>query len=177
MGARVGARTVVSLMAGRGAYRLAYQIGNLTLIVLWGTATFSGYAAALGICAWFMYIGVAVEKTALKLLPRSRSLMPRVARLCVVVAGVPVLPGLLALVIAGPVRPGSTLTLYLVAAAWSTASGLLLVLAALHRLAGHPERDRRAFFTLALAILASLAATWALRLPPVGQLALLSGAA
>jgi len=177
MGAHVRARTVVSLMAGRGAYRLAYQIGNLTLIALWGTATFNGYAAALGICGWFTYIGVAVEKTALKLLPRSRSLVPRLVRLCLVLAIVPVLADLLALAVAGLPRPGARLTLYLVATAWSTSTGLMMVLAALHRLAGRPERDRRVFVTLAIAILASVAATWTLRLPPVGQLALMSASA
>ncbi len=176
-GARVGVRTVVSLLAGRSFYRLAYQAGNVTLVALWGSTTFGDYAATLGICGWLMFVGVAVEKTALKLMPRSHSLTPRLARLCLALAGIPLLMCLAALAVGATLRPHSHLTLYLVAAVWFTACGALMVLAALHRLAGRPDRDRRAFAALAVAILASLVLTWSLRLPPVGQLAMIMTAA
>jgi hypothetical protein len=176
MGVRVGARTVISLMIGRGAYRLAFQAANLALLLTWGTAVFGGYAAALGVSAWLMYVGVAVEKSALKLLPRTQRLVPRVVRLCLVITATPLVACLIALAVTEAVAPGRRATLYLLAATWFVSSGLLGVLAALQRLAGHPERDRRAFLALAVAIVASLLITWRLDLSPAGQLMLIDAA-
>jgi hypothetical protein len=175
--ASMGLRVALSLIAGRAAYRIAFQAASLALLAAWGTEVFGTYAAALGVSTWLVFIGTAAEKAVLKTLPRSRLLVPAVVRICLVIAGAPTVVGLAVLGVAAAVEPGSRLVLYSLAAVWCTSSGLLFVVAALHRLAGRPERDRAAFLVLAVVIGLSLAVTWGFDLTPAGQLAMIDAAA
>lgn len=174
----MGLRIALSLIAGRAAYRIAFQIANLALLAMWGTAAFGPYAAALGVSGWLVFIGTAAEKAVLKTLPRSRLLVPAVVRVCLAIGGLPV-AGTLALLCwsAAVGRPGSHLVLYALAGVWCASTGLLFVLAALQRLAGRPDRDRAAFLVLAAVIVLSVAATRRFGLTPSGQLAVIDAAA
>lgn len=174
----MGLRIVLSLIAGRAAYRIAFQAANLALLAMWGTAVFGPYAAALGVSTWLVFIGTAAEKALLKTLPRSRRLVPAVVRVGLAVGGLPAAVTLAALCAAVAVdRPGGHLVLYALAGVWCASTGLLFVLAALQRLAGRPDHDRAAFLVLAGVIMLSVVAARRLGLTPAGQLAMIDAAA
>ena len=175
--ARVGMTTLLSLLAGRGAFRLAFQAANLSLLAVWGSAVFGPYAAALGTMVWLVFVGSAVEKAVLKTMPRARLARADLARAGLVLAAVPLVVTLAALLPATVLAPGSRTVLYLLAATWNTATGLLFLLAALHRLDGRPVGDSRTFFVLGLCIAASLAAGWSFGFGPNRQLAMMDAVA
>lgn len=166
-------RVVLLLIGARGVFRLTVQAGPLVLLPVWGAGTFAQYANAVGVCTWLIYVSAGAEKAALKLLPRSRRLTGDVVRWVLAVAAVPVLPVLVALAVAGPGRP----RLYLAAGLWSLANGLLILLAALHRLAGRPVRDAVIFGTMAATTVTMIGLTWLLGLSPVQLLLALAGVA
>ena len=166
-------RVVLLLIGARGVFRLTVQAGPLALLPVWGAGTFAQYANAVGVCTWLIYVSAGAEKAALKLLPRSRRLTGDVVRWVLAVAAVPVLPVLVALAVAGPGRP----RLYLAAGLWSLANGLLILLAALHRLAGRPVRDAVIFGTMAAATVTMIGLTWLLDLSPVQLLLALAAVA
>lgn len=151
---------VVRLAAGRGVFRLSGQLAAVALALLWGDRLFGHYANAMGLCAWLVFLPTAAEKTALKVLPRLRVLGPRVASLTLRAAAAPVAVLLLALAAALVAGPGSTATLYLAAATWAAATGLLMTVSGLHRLRGRPLLDAGAFGALTGLVLAGTAATW-----------------
>lgn len=163
-------RVLLVLIGARGAFRLASQAGPLALLPVWGSGTFAHYANAIGVCSWLMYVSAGAEKVALKLLPRSRRLTGDLVRWALAVPAVPLLPVLVALAVAGP----GEVALYLVAALWTLANGLLIIVAALHRVAGHPGRDPVIFGTMAVATTVAIGLAWKLDLTPVRVLLVLS---
>ncbi len=164
-------RVVMLLVGARGVFRLIVQAGPLAMLPVWGTDTFAHYANAVGVCTWVIYVSAGAEKAVLKLLPRSRRLTGDVVRLVLAVAAIPLLPVLLALAVPGSAR------LYLAAGLWSLANGLLILLAALHRLAGHPVRDAVIFGSMAVATAGLIGLTWLAELAPVQLLLALAAVA
>lgn len=167
---------VVRLVAGRGAFRLGTQVMAIALVAVWGADEFGGYANALGLCMWLVFLTMAPEKAALRTLPRTRVVTDAVARLVVRAAVAPV--GLAVVLLAGSLvlAPGSRLTLYLAAAVWSLASGTLMTVAALHRLRGKPSFDATTFTALAVVVLGVTATTWVIRWSPLHHLVVLVAA-
>ncbi len=164
---------MVRLAAGRGVFRLAGQLMAVALAVVWGAESFGRFANALGLCAWLLFVPTAAEKAALKVLPRMRILTPRVARLTVRIAAVPVLAILGAFAVALLVDPLSTVTLYLVTASWCAATGLLMTVSGLHRLRGRAMRDAAAFGAMTAVVLAGTAVTWYVGWSPTAHLTML----
>ena len=74
---RVGPGMLLSLLAGRGAWRASLALSNLALLAVWGPALFSRYAATYGRSLVLVpLVSCGVEKAALKLLPRARAARP-----------------------------------------------------------------------------------------------------
>lgn len=155
-------RVALLIVAARGGFRVAGQIGPLVLIPVWGGTTFAHYANAIGVCTAAIYVSAGAEKALLKLLPRSRRLTGFLVRSTLLVATVPLLLVLVALLLVDD-RPAR---LYLAAALWSLTNGVLIVAAALHRLAGRPLRDAVIFLTMTAVSAVLLALTWLLSLSP-----------
>ena len=162
----VPGRVALLIVAARGGFRVAGQIGPLVLIPVWGGTTFAQYANAIGVCTAAIYVSAGAEKALLKLLPRSRRLTGFLVRSTLLVATVPVLLVLAALLLVGD-RPAR---LYLAAALWSLTNGVLIVAAALHRLAGRPLRDAAIFMTMTVVGAVLLGLTWLLGLSPTEML-------
>ena len=166
-------RVLMLLVGTRGTFRLVVMAGPLALLPVWGAGTFAQYANAVGVCTWLLYVSAGAEKAALKLMPRSRRLTGDVVRWVLAIPAVPVLPVLVALAAAGPDQA----RLYLAAGLWSLANGLLIVLAALHRVAGRPVRDIVIFGTMAVATATLIGLTWWLDLSPAELLLALAAVA
>ncbi|HEX6361131.1 hypothetical protein [Actinophytocola sp.] len=164
---------VVRLAAGRGVFRLASQLMAVALAVVWGAAVFGQFANAMGLCAWLLFVPTAAEKAALKALPRMRMLTPHVARLVVRIAAAPVLALLAAFVAAVTIDPSGTVALYLAAACWAAATGLLMTVSGLHRLRGRPLLDAGAFGVLTATVPAATTVTWLAGWTPIAHLSLL----
>ncbi|GAB4588124.1 hypothetical protein [Nocardia sp. IFM 10818] len=160
--------TVLSLLAGRGAFRIAYHTMALMLLAFWGAEVFGVYAGAVGATAWIALLSSGAEKTVLKLVPRLPRTANAVVRTAVLTSAAPLAIAALCTVVAA----GSAAVVYPLAAAWSAGLGLLTVVVAVHRAAGRPSRDSRGFLMLtALLLIATGAGT---RLTPAGQLLLLA---
>ncbi|MBB4905738.1 hypothetical protein [Actinophytocola algeriensis] len=164
---------MVRLAAGRGVFRLASQLMAVALAVVWGAESFGRFANAMGLCAWLLFVPTAAEKAALKVLPRMRFLTAQVARLVVRLAAAPVLALVAAFAVALLVDPQGTVTLYLVTAAWSAATGLLMTVSGLQRLRGRPMLDAAAFGAMTAVVLAGTAVTWVAGWSPTTHLSLL----
>ncbi|QIS03134.1 hypothetical protein F5X71_13165 [Nocardia brasiliensis] len=161
--------TVLTLLAGRGGFRLTYQGIALVLLGVWGADRFAEYASAVGATAWIALLSSGPEKSVLKLLPRLRHTGAVVVRTAVLTSAVPLVLALLA----SAVSAGSAFVVYPLAAAWSASIGLLTVLVAAHRAAGRPERDSGGFLLLAVAMAAAVGAGAAWGFSPAVQLAVL----
>jgi hypothetical protein len=167
---------IIRLVAGRGAFRLSTQVMAIALVAVWGADEFGGYANALGLCMWLVFLTMAPEKAALRTLPRTRVVTDDVARLVVRATVAPV--ALAVVVLAGflVLAPDSRATLYLAAAVWSLASGTMMTVAALHRLRGKPSLDAAAFTAAAVVVLGVTATTWVIRWSPLHHLTVLVAA-
>ncbi|MGX1774150.1 hypothetical protein ACWIGW_18705 [Nocardia brasiliensis] len=161
--------TVLSLLAGRGGFRLAYHGIALVLLAIWGTDQFAVYASAVGATAWIALLSSGPEKSVLKLVPRLRCTGAVVVRTAVLTSAVPLVLALLV----SAVTAGSAFVVYPLAAAWSAGLGLLTVVVAVHRGAGCPQRDSHGFLLLAAAMVAAVGAGAAAGLSPAGQLTVL----
>ncbi|MEU5259871.1 hypothetical protein [Amycolatopsis sp. NPDC021455] len=166
---------VLRLLAGRGAFRLAVQLMGLVLITAWGAHDYGRFANALGLMGWLNFVPSAVEKSALKCLPRLRLTRDAVAALAVRLAAAPVLAVLAAMVVALVTAPRSDAALYLTAAAWSICGGLLMTVSGLHRLREKSTLDALAFTAGAVVVGVVTCVTWAVRWSPETHLALLLG--
>ncbi|MGB3442099.1 MAG: hypothetical protein WBA97_25410 [Actinophytocola sp.] len=164
---------MVRLAAGRGVFRLASQLMAVALAVVWGAESFGRFANAMGLCAWLLFLPTAAEKAALKVLPRTRVLTAQVARLVIRLAAAPVLALVAAFAVALAVSPQGTVTLYLVTAAWSAATGLLMTISGLHRLRDKPMLDAGAFGAMTAVVLGATAVTWVAGWSPTTHLSLL----
>jgi hypothetical protein len=173
--ARIGLRTLASLLAGRGAYRLAQLVAMVALLPLWGAERYAVYAGAVVMFSWVAALLVAgPEKTVLKLLPRAPRTGPLILRAAAALLWVLPLPALLAFGVAAAVAPGGQVAVYLGVAAMSTMTGVLLLLVGLHRAVGAPRHDSRTFFTLTV-VQAALLGLVVLGLGPLGYVACLVG--
>lgn len=150
---------ILRLVAGRGAFRIGVQVMAVALVAVWGADAFGHYANALGLFAWLPLAIAAPEKTALKVLPRTRLLTPALARMTLALSAAPVLALLAVLVPVALAAPTSVLTTYLAAASWMALSGLLTTVSGLHRLRGRPGLDAVAFGASAGIVLAATAIT------------------
>jgi hypothetical protein len=167
---------ILRLVAGRGTFRIGVQIMAIVLVAVWGTGTFAAYANALGMFTWLSIAVATPEKTALKVLPRTRLLVPALAETALILSCVPVLALLAALVAAAALAPVSATTTYLAAATWMACTGLLMTVSGLHRLRGRPDLDAAAFGCSAGVVLLATAATWHFGLaPPIHLLLLVAG--
>jgi len=161
-------RTLVSLAAGRGSFRLAQLAATVILLPLWGQTRYGVYAAAVTTFTWIIpLLQSGPEKTVLKLLPRAPRTGPPI---------VEALTGLLwCLIIAMPLTFGITLALgqrhtaavYVGVSATAVGSGSTLLLAGLHRVTGRPWFDARSAFALS-AVQVALIALAAAGLGPLG---------
>ncbi|MFY1693728.1 hypothetical protein [Plantactinospora sp. WMMB782] len=142
-----GPRTVLALMAGRGAYRAASYGSGLVLLALWDADEFAGYAAAVGSVTWLtLLVASGPEKAALALLPRPGG--ARLERLFVTLAVLP-FGGCLALWLPLAATGTTPAARYAAAAALTSGIGCCTVLVGLHRLRGRPLVDAAAFAGLA----------------------------
>lgn len=169
--ARIRLPTLLTLVFGRGAFRLSQLASTVALLPLWGAARYGTYAGAVAVFSWIIALLVAgPEKTVLKLLPRA----PRTGPLIIDAAGallwvLPV-PVLLAFAVAAAVAPHGPVAVYLGVAAMATTMGALLLLVGLHRAGGRPRYDSRAFLALTVAQVGLLGLA-ALGLAPLGYVA------
>lgn len=163
-------RMVVSLIVGRGGFRVASQLAAVALAVVWGEQTFGVYANVVGVSTWLIFVSAGAEKAALKLVPRHPRLGKDIVAQVIFIASLPLAAVLVSLAAAMLVAGGSTPTLYLAAAAVSSSTGLLLVVAGLHRLLGRSGYDVAAFVVAAVAIGVITTLTWVWDLQPLGQL-------
>ncbi|WP_327001212.1 hypothetical protein OHA72_39635 [Dactylosporangium sp. NBC_01737] len=173
--ARIGLRTLASLLAGRGAYRMVQLVATVALLPLWGAERYATYAAAVVICSWVVALLVAgPEKTVLKLLPRAPRTGPLILRAAAALLWVLPVPALVAFAVAAAVTPDGPVAVYLGVAAMCTTTGVLLLLVGLHRAVGVPRHDSRTFFVLTV-VQAALLGLVVLGLGPLGYVACLVG--
>ncbi len=135
LGGLLSVRALVALLAGRAAVRITFSMAPLVLRPSWTDAEFAAYAAAMARFVFLVpVLGGVVEKSALKLVPRSRRAGPQL---------VSVYLGLLALVcaaaagwvaVAGATSRGPRLVV--LAGVVALALGVNQALVALHRAAG-----------------------------------------
>jgi hypothetical protein len=151
---------IARLVAGRGTFRISIQLMAVALIAVWGLADYGLFANAIGLSLWLVFLPTAAEKTALKIVPRTRLIQAAVARLCLRIAVVPVLMLHAALGLALLVSWRSTAVLYLAAACWSSGTGLLMTISGLHRLRARPGLDAAAFGCAAGVVLGATGLTW-----------------
>jgi hypothetical protein len=154
---RVRLRTLASLLAGRGAYRLAQLVATVALLPLWGTERYGVYAAAVAVFSWVIALLVAgPEKTVLKLLPRAPRSGPLILRALTAVLWVLPVPVLVAFAATVAVGQRGQVAVYLGVASMATTTGVLLLLVGLHRAMGRPWYDSRSFFVLTIVQIALL---------------------
>jgi hypothetical protein len=173
----VGTGLLLSLVAGRGAFRLTLYAANAVLAAVWTRAEFSGYAAAAGASMWLLsLVSAGPEKAALKLLPRADRTRPALLGALRGLAAVLPLPLLGAAGVALAVAPSAPATLHLVVAAQYVALGANLLLVGLYRALGRPRRDVATFLTLSVVTVAATAVTALTGLPPAAYAAVLLAA-
>jgi hypothetical protein len=164
---RVGPGLLVSLIAGRGAFRAAMLASSVALLPLWGQDTFADYASAMGRFLFVIpLVNFGVEKTALKLVPRADATRRALTAALLAAGGLLAVPFLLWLTVAALL--GWLSQLVTVAGLLAASLGLNQVLVALHRALGRPRHDARNFFTLGVATAAATALVPLLGLGPVG---------
>ncbi|WP_433663828.1 hypothetical protein ACQPW1_17985 [Nocardia sp. CA-128927] len=163
-------RSVVSLVVGRGGFRIAYHGIALALLAIWGADVFAVYASAVGATAWIALLSSGPEKAVLKLVPRLPHTAGAVVRTALLTSAVPLVIAVLMVV----ATVGSAAVVYPLAAAWSAGVGLMTVIVSVHRAAGRPARDSRGFLLLAVLLAASVVVAAVGGLSPEGQLAFLA---
>ncbi|MEU7874333.1 hypothetical protein [Dactylosporangium sp. NPDC049140] len=164
-------RLILSLLAGRGGYRVATVLSNVLLLAAWGEAGFAGYALVMGGFTAVLYLtAFGVEKSALTLLPRVRRVRGELTAVFVALSAG---PGLLALIgIGGYGLATGKPPMWLLAGALAVGLGLNQVLVGLHRALGRPWRDVANHGVLVAAVAAATGGAL-LGLGPTGVLAVL----
>jgi hypothetical protein len=170
-------RQLMTLTAGRAAFRMINQLAPIVLIPVWTAARFDDYTNAIGVSIWALCLASGVEKAILKLLPRTRRITGPLAGLAVLISAIPAVVAFAVLIVTMLAAPGSAAELYLAAAVWTLTQGPLWVVAALHRLDHRPLADPIIFGGSAAAVAAVVALTWDRHLSPVSMLLLFSAAA
>lgn len=177
--ARIGPALLLSLLAGRGVFRIVQYGAAIVLLPVWGAAQYGHYAAALGTFLWLTAVtSIGPEKAALKMLSRARDMHSVI--LGAFLAGVAYLPlPLLAAFLVAMVAGWSeSVTLYLAAAALAMSLGCNLLVVGLMRVTGRPRGDALNYFLLAAAYVVLTGAAAVTNLGPVayigGQLAVVT---
>ncbi|HEX6869996.1 MAG TPA: hypothetical protein VF163_02770 [Micromonosporaceae bacterium] len=167
----VGLATLLSLLAGRGFYRLSQLAATVVLLPIWG-ATYGTYAAAVASSSWLIaLVSTGPEKTALKLVPRARRTAGLITQALLAFASVLPVPLVVAFGALLAVHPSGAATVYIGAAAWQLATGCTLLLVGLHRAAGRVSVDARTFLIMSATQLVMLALAGVGGLQPVGYVA------
>lgn len=165
----VGPGLLLSLVAGRGAWRVAINLSNVGLLAAWGAAVFAGYASAVGrTVALIPLVSCGVEKAALKLLPRARVARPLLVAAFLGVGCLLALPFLAWVAAEAVWRRSGTAPLQLAVVPLQALLGLNLVLVGLARALGRPRHDPLNFLSLAAVLLLLTAMAMTLGLPPFG---------
>ncbi|MEV4224048.1 hypothetical protein [Nonomuraea sp. NPDC049725] len=169
---RIGLPRLVTLLAGRAAFRVMLYGSAALLALAWSRAEFDAYGAVMGAAGWLcMVVQSGGEKAALKLIPRARRTRDDLAgMLRVLVAYVP-LPPLAAALAALALAPGEPVTLYLLGVAYYVALGCGMLGVALHRALGRYTRDTVHFAVLGLGMGAMAALAFLAGVGPAGYLA------
>jgi hypothetical protein len=168
-------RTVLSLLAGRSAFRLTQVFSTVALLPIWGTEQHGRYAAATASFWWLTALVFSgPEKTLLKLLPRGRRTGQLIAEAMLaalwVVCLLPVAVYLAVLAVTGT---RGAWPIYLGAAILLLTNGCTLLILGLYRVTGRPAADPIAFLTLSIGLLLALAAAASGRLEPAGYFTVL----
>lgn len=168
---RVGASRLVTLLAGRATFRVLLYGSAAVLVAAWSRDDFGRYAAVMGAVAWLsMVVQSGTEKAALKLIPRAGRTRAQLAgMLRAVLAYVPV-PLTVAAVAGLVVAHGSTITLYLLGAAYYVAMGCGMLGVALHRALGRYNRDTAYFAVLGTGMGTMAVLVFAAGISPAGYL-------
>jgi hypothetical protein len=165
----VGPGLLLSLVAGRGAWRVAINLSNVGLLAAWGAVVFAGYASAVGrTVALIPLVSCGVEKAALKLIPRARVARPLLVGAFFAVGCLLALPFLAWAGVAVVWRWSGTAPLQLAVVPLQALLGLNLVLVGLARALGRPRHDPLNFLALAAVLLLLTAMAAGVGLPPLG---------
>lgn len=171
---RVRGRVLVSLLLGRGTYRVTQLAAQVLLLPIWGTQRYGVYAGASATFSFLISLMVSgPEKTVLKLLPRAPRTGPPISEALAAILWVLPLPLLAAFALTTALGEHGKSAIYLGAATVTFGTGCTQLLIGLHRAAGRPRYDSRSFFVLTLLQLALLGVAASGRVQPLGYLATL----
>jgi hypothetical protein len=166
---RVGSGLLVSLLAGRGAWRVALNLSNLGLLAVWGPALFAQYAGVVGRSVVLVpLVSCGVEKAALKLLPRARLARPLLVAGFLVIGCLLAAPFLVWVLAALAARQPGFGAFQVAVVCQQAVLGLNFVLVSLQRALGRPRSDVVNFATLAAALVAITGLAWVAGLQPLG---------
>jgi hypothetical protein len=171
---RVRFSLLVSLIAGRGSWRLAFIGANALLLSIWGAVRYADFASAMGTSTVLIpLVSAGVEKASLKLVPRARRSRPWLAGALLVIACAVALPVLAWFALGWLLGRGSNGPLQLVAGTFTSLLGVNVLLVALQRALGRPLRDVQSYVGLAAALLGAAGLAAVLPLSPIGVLLLM----
>lgn len=163
--------TLLSLLAGRGTYRLIQLTTTVLLLPAWGDQRYQVYAAALSSFSWLTaLVFTGPEKTVLKLLPRAPRTGPMITEAFLALLWLVPVPLVAAYAAALALWGGAAATIYLGAATMLLGGGCTMLLVGLHRALGRPWPDVGSFLLLSLFQLGLLVACLAGDLGPPGYI-------
>jgi hypothetical protein len=166
---RVGAGMLLSLLAGRGAWRASLALSNLVLLAAWGSAVFARYAAVIGSSVVLVQlVSCGVEKAALKLVPRARLARPLLVGGFLAIGCLLALPFLAWVLVSYALQRPGVGAFQVAVLGFQALLGLNLVLVAMQRALGRPGYDVANFSALAVALLAIAGLAFAIGLTPLG---------
>lgn len=163
--------TLLSLLAGRGTYRLVQLLTTVLLLMAWGEPRYQVYAAAMSSFSWLTaLVFTGPEKTVLKLLPRAPRTGPMITEALLAVVWLMPIPLVVAFAVSLGLWGEAVATIYLGVAAMLLGSGCTMLLVGLHRALGRPWPDVGSFLVLSLLQVGLLAACLAGWLGPPGYI-------
>lgn len=170
-GHRVGLRTLLTLFAGRGSFRLVQLMATVLLLPLWGNDRYGVFAAAVATFSFLIsLLQSGPEKTVLKLLPRAPRSGPLILEAIAALLWCLPLPILITFAVTIVLDGTGPVSVYVGVAATAVGSGTLLLLAGLHRVTGRIHYDARSALAMTVIQLLTLGLV-VLGLGPVGYLA------
>jgi hypothetical protein len=154
----VSGRLLGALVGGRVVYRLAVLASTLLLVDAWGSSGFAAYAGAMGAFAFVLpVVASGVEKSALKLLPRTSAARPSLVG-GFLAAGVGLAFLFLAVLGAAALAGWGVGSLRLAVGALAALLAVNQLLVGLQRALGRPRRDLANSLALAAATLGAAVA-------------------
>src|SRR5690606_31275492 len=116
--------TLLSLLAGRGTYRLVQLLTTVLLLMAWGEPRYQVYAAAMSSFSWLTaLVFTGPEKTVLKLLPRAPRTGPMITEALLAVVWLMPIPLVVAFAVSLGLWGEAVATIYLGVAAMLLGSG------------------------------------------------------